>query len=102
LIVGTTAGAICMSLCVVAGKESEYERTYHQKTSNEFLKPMDDIKLLNFKETLKIILNSDIKLYERLYKKSNNVYYSGRIQECKFLLRIIEGKVDDETRKCEF
>lgn len=55
----------------------------------------------DFKDSLKIIMNADIKFYEKMYDINHNTYYLGRIEECKFVLRLIEGKEKIEIRKSE-
>lgn len=93
LIIGAIIGFTCAAMCHVA-KEAD-EKTYIVTSNNLekcYIKPITEIEQYNFKETLKIIINGDITLYRRLYQKSDNIYYLGRIRECEFLLKIVEGK----------
>ena len=92
-ILGGIIGFTYAALCKVA-KEAD-EKIYtsiSNNLQNWYTKPLVAIELYNFKETLKSIINADISLYQRLYQKSDNIYYLGRIRQCEFLLRFIEGK----------
>ena len=92
-ILGGIIGFTYAALCKVA-KEAD-EKIYTSISNdlqNCYTKPLAAIELYNFKETLKSIINADISLYQRLYQKSDNIYYLGRIRQCEFLLRFIEGK----------
>lgn len=92
-ILGGIIGFTYAALCKVA-KEAD-EKIYTSISNNLqncYTKPLVAIELYNFKETLKSIINADISLYQRLYQKSDNIYYLGRIRQCEFLLRFIEGK----------
>lgn len=92
-ILGGIIGFTYAALCKVA-KEAD-EKIYTSISNNLqncYTKPLVAIELYNFKETLKSIINADISLYQRLYQKSDNIYYLGRIRQCESLLRFIEGK----------
>lgn len=95
-ILGGIIGFTYAALCKVA-KEAD-EKIYTSISNdlqNCYTKPLAAIELYNFKETLKSIINADISLYQRLYQKSDNIYYLGRIRQCEFLLRFIEGKKEE-------
>lgn len=91
LIIGAILGFTCAALCHAA-KEAD------EQAERLFKKPLRVLERENFEHTLKVIINGDISLYKKLYQKTNNTYYLGRIKECEFLLGIVEGKRRNE--KC--
>lgn len=98
LIIGGLIGVTCMALCYIAKDADKHLET--NDVEMYFNRPLAEIELCNFKETLRLVIQSDISLYEKLYSKSNNTYYLGRIKECEFLLRFVEGKKKNE--KCKY
>lgn len=89
VIIGYTIAAL-----LVAAKEND---------EPQFMDAINNIQNSSgdFKDSLKIIMNADIKFYEKMYDINHNTYYLGRIEECKFVLRLIEGKEKIEIRKSE-
>lgn len=98
LILGTIVGIVCMSLCAIGKENDEINQipTYIVcKGSSSYL---DNLKMANYKYTLETILANDIDFYQKLYDKNHNTYYLGRIDQSKFLLEIVKGKVKNEIR----
>ena len=93
LFVGVIIGYIIAALLVAAKENNE----------PQFMDAINNIQNSSgdFKDSLKIIMNADIKFYEKMYDINHNTYYLGRIEECKFVLRLIEGKEKIEIRKSE-
>lgn len=93
LFVGVIIGYTIAALLVVAKENDE----------PQFMDAINNIQNSSgdFKDSLKIIMNADIKFYEKMYDINHNTYYLGRIEECKFVLRLIEGKEKIEIRKSE-
>ena len=93
LFVGVIIGYTIAAL-LVADKEND---------EPQFMDAINNIQNSSgdFKDSLKIIMNADIKFYEKMYDINHNTYYLGRIEECKFVLRLIEGKEKIEIRKSE-
>lgn len=89
VVIGYTIAAL-----LVAAKEND---------EPQFMDAINNIQNSSgdFKYSLKIIMNADIKFYEKMYDINHNTYYLGRIEECKFVLRLIEGKEKIEIRKSE-
>ena len=89
VVIGYTIAAL-----LVAAKEND---------EPQFMDAINNIQNLSsdFKDNLKIIMNADVKFYEKMYNINHNTYYLGRIEECKFVLRLIEGKEEIEIRKSE-
>lgn len=98
LILGAIVGIVCMSLCAIGKENDEINQipTYIVcKGSSSYL---DNLKMANYKYTLETILANDIDFYQKLYDKNHNTYYLGRIDQSKFLLEIVKGKVKNEIR----
>lgn len=98
LILGPIVGIVCMSLCAIGKENDEINQipTYIVcKGSSSYL---DNLKMANYKYTLETILANDIDFYQKLYDKNHNTYYLGRIDQSKFLLEIVKGKVKNEIR----
>lgn len=98
LILGAIVGIVCMSLCAIGKENDEINQipTYIVcKGSSSYL---DNLKMANYKYTLETILANDIDFYQKLYDKNHNTYYLGRINQSKFLLEIVKGKVKNEIR----
>lgn len=93
LFVGVIIGYTIVALLVAAKENDE----------PQFMDAINNIQNSSgdFKDSLKIIMNADIKFYEKMYDINHNTYYLGRIEECKFVLRLIEGKEKIEIRKSE-
>lgn len=93
LFVGVIIGYTIAALFVAAKENDE----------PQFMDAINNIQNSSgdFKDSLKIIMNADIKFYEKMYDINHNTYYLGRIEECKFVLRLIEGKEKIEIRKSE-
>lgn len=93
LFVGVIIGYTIAALLVAAKENDE----------PQFMDAINNIQNSSgdFKDSLKIIMNADIKFYEKMYDINHNTYYLGRIEECKFVLRVIEGKEKIEIRKSE-
>lgn len=93
LFVGVIIGYTIAALLVAAKENDE----------PQFMDAINNIQNSSgdFKDSLKIIMNADIKFYEKMYDINHNTYYLGRIEECKFVLRLIEGKEKIEIRKSE-
>lgn len=93
LFVGVIIGYTIAALLVAAKENDE----------PQFMDAINNIQNSSgdFKDSLKIIMNADIKFYEKMYDINHNTYYLGRIEECKFVLRLIEGKEKIEIRKNE-
>lgn len=93
LFVGVIIGYTIAALLVAAKENDELQ----------FMDAINNIQNSSgdFKDSLKIIMNADIKFYEKMYDINHNTYYLGRIEECKFVLRLIEGKEKIEIRKSE-
>jgi hypothetical protein len=93
LFVGVIIGYTIAALLVAAKENNE----------PQFMDAINNIQNSSgdFKDSLKIIMNADIKFYEKMYDINHNTYYLGRIEECKFVLRLIEGKEKIEIRKSE-
>ena len=83
VVIGYTIAAL-----LVAAKEND---------EPQFMDAINNIQNSSgdFKDSLKIIMNADIKFYEKMYNINQNTYYLGRIEECKFILRLIEGKKEN-------
>lgn len=93
LFVGVIIGYTIAALLVAAKENDE----------PQFMDAINNIQNSSgdFKDSLKIIMNADIKFYEKMYDINHNTYYLGRMEECKFVLRLIEGKEKIEIRKSE-
>jgi len=93
LFVGVIIGYTIAALLVAAKENDE----------PQFMDAINNIQNSSgdFKDSLKIIMNADIKFYEKMYDINHNTYYLGRIEECKFVLKLIEGKEKIEIRKSE-
>lgn len=93
LFVGVIIGYTIAALLVAAKENDE----------PQFMDAINNIQNSSgdFKDSLKITMNADIKFYEKMYDINHNTYYLGRIEECKFVLRLIEGKEKIEIRKSE-
>lgn len=93
LFVGVIIGYTIAALLVAAKENNE----------PQFMDAINNIQNSSgdFKDSLKIIMNADIKFYEKMYDINHNTHYLGRIEECKFVLRLIEGKEKIEIRKSE-
>lgn len=93
LFVGVIIGYTIAALLIAAKENDE----------PQFMDAINNIQNSSgdFKDSLKIIMNADIKFYEKMYDINHNTYYLGRIEECKFVLRLIEGKEKIEIRKSE-
>lgn len=93
LFVGVIIGYTIAALLVAAKENDE----------PQFMDAINNIQNSSgdFKDSLKIIMNADIKFYEKMYDINHNTYYLERIEECKFVLRLIEGKEKIEIRKSE-
>lgn len=93
LFVGVIIGYTIAALLVAAKENDE----------PQFMDAINNIQNSSgdFKDSLKIIMNADIKFYEKMYDINHNTYYLGKIEECKFVLRLIEGKEKIEIRKSE-
>jgi len=93
LFVGVIIGYTIAALLVAAKENDE----------PQFMDAINNIQNSSgdFKDSLKIIMNADIKFYEKMYDINHNTYYLGRIEECKFVLILIEGKEKIEIRKSE-
>lgn len=93
LFVGVIIGYTIAALLVAAKENDE----------PQFMDAINNIQNSSgdFKDSLKIIMNAHIKFYEKMYHINHNTYYLGRIEECKFVLRLIEGKEKIEIRKSE-
>ena len=87
LFVGVIIGYTIAALLVAAKENDE----------PQFMDAINNIQNSSgdFKDSLKI------KFYEKMYDINHNTYYLGRIEECKFVLRLIEGKEKIEIRKSE-
>ena len=100
LIIGCFVGVTIISLMVAAkDKDEEDSKTYEVAENNlrkYYTRPFNDIKLEGFKDNLKIIILGDIDFYKRMHDINKSPYYLGRIEECKFILNLVEGKVKDE------
>ena len=83
VVIGYTIAAL-----LVAAKEND---------EPQFMDAINNIQNSSgdFKDSLKIIMNADVKFYEKMYDINHNTYYLGRIEECKFVLRLIEGKKEN-------
>lgn len=83
VVIGYTIAAL-----LVAAKEND---------EPQFMDAINNIQNSSgdFQDSLKIIMNADIKFYEKMYDINHNTYYLGRIEECKFVLRLIEGKKEN-------
>lgn len=93
LILGAIVGIVCISLCAVGKENDEINQipTYIVCKGNSSY--LDNLKMANYKYTLETILANDIDFYQKLYDKNHNTYYLGRIDQSKFLLEIVKGKV---------
>ena len=82
IMIGALVGMLTVALMVASkDKDEEY-----------YTRPFNDIKLDGFKADLKIILKNDIEFYQKMYSINKSTYYFGRIEECKFILSLVEGK----------
>lgn len=96
IIIGAFFGMMTIAL-MSASKEKDEEDTMAYKVAENnlrkyYTKPFNDIKLEGFKTDLKIILKNDIEFYQKMYSINKSTYYFGRIEECKFILSLVEGK----------
>lgn len=94
---------ICLFLGVVIYTIAALLVAAKENDEPQFMDAINNIQNSSgdFKDSLKIIMNADIKFYEKMYDINHNTYYLGRIEECKFVLRLIEGKEKIEIRKSE-
>lgn len=95
---------ICLFVCVIIGYTiAALLVAAKENDEPQFMDAINNIQNSSgdFKDSLKIIMNADIKFYEKMYDINHNTYYLGRIEECKFVLRLIEGKEKIEIRKSE-
>ena len=100
LILGIMLGAILGMLTVVLmvaskDKDEEDAKVYEVAENNlrkYYTRPFNDIKLDGFKADLKIILKNDIEFYQKMYSINKSTYYFGGIEECKFILSLVEGR----------
>lgn len=96
-------GGMLLTALMVASKERDEEstKTYEVAENNlrkYYTRPFNDIKLEGFKTDLKIILKNDIEFYKKMYDINKSTYYYGRIEQCKFILSLVEGKKENEIR----
>lgn len=89
LFLGIIIGYAIAALLVASKEKPEF-----MDAINNIYESSDD-----FNNNLKIIMNADINFYQRMYIINHNTYYLGRIEECKFVLRLIERKKENEIGK---
>lgn len=102
IMLGALVGMLTVALMVVSkDKDEEDAKTYEVAENNlrkYYTRPFNDIKLDGFKTNLKTVIQSDIDFYKRMYDINKGAYYLGRIEQCKFLLNMVEGKSKNEIR----
>ena len=89
LFLGIIIGYAIAALLVASKEKPEF-----MDAINNIYESSDD-----FNNNLKIIMNADINFYQRMYIINHNIYYLGRIEECKFVLRLIEREKENEIGK---
>lgn len=95
LMIGAMLGIFCMGL-LAAQKENEMIN----ETPKVIFCRTNDTNVDNIRTvSLKHILTNDIEFYEKLYRKSYNPYYLGRIDQCKFILKIVKGECKEDGFK---
>lgn len=47
---------------------------------------------MDSKTSLKTVIQGDMDFYKRMYDINKSTYYFGRIEECKFILSLVEGR----------
>lgn len=101
-MLGGFIGMITIALMVVTKeRDEENMKTYEVAENNlqkYYTRPFNDIKLEGFKTDLKIILRNDIEFYKKMYDINKSTYYYGRIEQCKFILGLVEGRKENEVR----
>ena len=96
IMIGALVGMLTVALMVASkDKDEENVKVYEVAENNlrkYYTRPFNDIKLDGFKADLKIILKNDLEFYQQMYSINKSTYYFGRIEECKFILSLVEGK----------
>ena len=94
IFIGAMLGIFCMGL-LTAQKENEMIN----ETPKWIFCRTNDTSIDNIKiASTKLILTKDIEFYQKMYNINHNVYYLGRKEQSEFLLKIMEGKSEDEIR----
>ena len=86
LVIGLIFGTIFAATCFISNKQ-EPDDTY-EVAENNLKIPSNDV----FKNSLKIILVNDIEFYNRMYQVNRCAYYLGRLEQSKFILKLMEGE----------
>lgn len=102
IIIGVFFGMMTIALMTASKERDEEDAKIYEVAENNlrkyYTKPFNDIKLEGFKTDLKIILRNDIEFYKKMYGINKSTYYYGRIEQCKFILSLVEGKKENEIR----
>ena len=97
-MLGALVGMLTVSLIVASKDRDEEDAKVYEVAENNlrkyYTRPFNDIKLDGFKDNLRIVILGDIDFYKRIYDINKGAYYLGRMEECKFLLNMVEGKSD--------
>lgn len=102
IMLGALVGMLTVALMVASKDKDEEDAKVYEVAENNlrkyYTRPFNDIKLDGFKTSLKTVIQGDIDFYKRMYDINKGAYYLGRIEQCKFLLNMVEGKSKNEIR----
>ena len=103
IMLGGFVGMMVIAVIVASKDQDEEDAKNYEVAENNlrkyYTRPFNDIKLDGFKTTLDVVIKGDIDFYKRMYDINKNPYYLGRLEECRFLLNMVEGKKENETSK---
>lgn len=96
IMLGALVGMLTVALMIVSKDKDEEDAKVYEVVENNlqkyYTRPFNDIKLDGFKTSLKTVIQGDIDFYKRMYDINKSTYYFGRIEECKFILSLVEGR----------
>lgn len=96
IMLGALVGMLTVALMVASKDKDEEDAKVYEVVENNlqkyYTRPFNDIKLDGFKTSLKTVIQGDIDFYKRMYDINKSTYYFGRIEECKFILSLVEGR----------
>lgn len=102
IMLGALVGMLTVALMVASKDKDEEDAKVYEVAENNlrkyYTRPFNDIKFDGFKTSLKTVIQGDIDFYKRMYDINKGAYYLGRIEQCKFLLNMVEGKSKNEIR----
>lgn len=94
LVIGLIFGTIFTAICVTSNRQEPDDNEYEVAENN--------LKILSkdmFQSSLKIILINDVEFYNKMYQVNKGAYYLGRLEQCEFILELMEGGKITHERK---